>query len=298
MRVLNFGSLNIDYVYQVPHFVSAGETLASDSLERFCGGKGMNQSVALAKAGLSVYHAGCIGSDGLFLKQELESVGVDVTFIKQVETPSGHAIIQVDSEGQNCILLFGGANQCITKQQVDETLQHFEKGDMLLLQNEMNNLTYLIEQASEKGMQIAFNPSPFADDILSLPLDKIDVFLLNEIEGKQLTHEAKPQRIIATMQERFPNAKIVLTLGKDGVLYYDSEQVYSHPIFPVPVVDTTAAGDTFTGYFLQGYANHEESEQIIRRACAASAIAITKPGAMPSVPTKKQVDAFLAKHTM
>ncbi|WMJ24113.1 ribokinase [Paludicola sp. MB14-C6] len=295
MRVLNFGSLNIDYVYQVDHFVRPAETISSHVMERFCGGKGLNQSIALSRAGAAVCHAGCIGSDGLFLKEQLEQSKVDTKYVRQVGEPTGHAIIQVDKNGQNCILLYGGANQCITKQQVDDTLKGFSEGDLLLLQNEVNQLEYIIDQASKKGMQIAFNPSPFDRNIVSLPLNKVNIFLLNEIEGAELSNELSPQAIIEKLKIRYPSAKIVLTLGKDGVYYYDGSQVYFQSIFSVPIVDTTAAGDTFTGYFLQGLTQNVESSMLLKRASAAAALAVSKMGAAPSIPTITEVNQFLSK---
>lgn len=187
-KVLNFGSLNMDHVYQVQHFVSPGETLSSTKLQHFCGGKGLNQSIALARAGANVYHAGAIGMDGLQLKKQLEEDGADTSFLQiREELETGHAIIQVDETGQNCIILYGGANQSITGMQVDETLKHFEKGDIILLQNEINELKYIMEKAYQKGLRIFLNPSPCDEKIMELPLELVDTLLLNEVEGEQIT---------------------------------------------------------------------------------------------------------------
>ena len=171
MKVLCFGSLNIDYTYRVPHFVHKGETLSSESLEVFSGGKGLNQSVALAKAGVDTYHAGVIGEDGMFLVKVLQEAGVHTELIKiRSDVRTGNAIIQNDHEGDNCILLYGGANQAVTEKQVDETIEKFEKGDFLLIQNEINELSYIVQKAHEKQMKIVLNPSPMNEKILNLPL--------------------------------------------------------------------------------------------------------------------------------
>ena len=158
MKVLNFGSLNLDHTYQVPHIVAPGETLTSLGLAIHPGGKGLNQSVALAKAGAEVFHAGQIGEDGEMLRKVCADSGADVRFIRNVETRTGNAIIQVDINGQNCIILYPGANRCMEKGFIDEVLGAFSEGDYLLLQNEINNLPHIIDSAYAKGMKIHVYP--------------------------------------------------------------------------------------------------------------------------------------------
>ena len=295
MKVLNFGSLNIDYVYQLDHFVRPGETLHSQSLSVFCGGKGLNQSIALARAGANVHHAGCVGiEDGQMLLDALSDSGVNTANISMVETRSGNAVIQVNKRGENCIILFGGANDCVSPHHVDGVIDKFQRGDYLLLQNEINCIGLIIEKASEKGMTVVFNPSPYNDMIHSLPLHLVDVFLVNEIEGMEIagTHNPKPERILSALREKFPIAKIVLTLGKRGVIYFDGGDVNSHDIYDVPVVDTTAAGDTFTGYFLAGLIKGKSSPRIIEIASKASSITVSRFGASVSIPTMDEVMSF------
>lgn len=289
MKVLNVGSMNLDHVYQVDHIVQPGETESSGSLTLFLGGKGMNQSVALAKAGVEVYHGGMIGQDGQPFLDACREYGVDGRYIRTVQEPTGHTIIQIDRHAQNCILLYGGANQCLTEEYVDEVLSHFAPGDILLLQNEVNLLPYLVDKAYEKGMTIALNPSPFDEKLRAVDLSKISIFLLNEVEGEQVTGFAKPEEILAAMVERFPQAQIVLTLGKDGAMYAHGEQRHFQPVFSVKAVDTTAAGDTFTGYFLAGLAEGLPIPEVLRRSAKASAIAVTRPGAVPSIPCRDEV---------
>ena len=160
MKILNFGSLNIDYVYKVDHMVREGETLSSSGMEVFLGGKGFNQSVALAKAGVPVYHAGMIGKEGEVFLDACKEYGISSRFIKTIEEKNGHTIIQVDKEGQNCIMLYCGSNRSLTKDFIDEVLAYFNKGDYILLQNEVNHLDYIIEKAYERGIKIILNPSP------------------------------------------------------------------------------------------------------------------------------------------
>lgn len=292
MKILNFGSLNIDYVYAVDHFVRPGETLASSRREVFPGGKGLNQSVALARAGADVWHAGGIGlSDGGFLKKMLDDSGVHTDYVREYDTATGHTVIQVDSSGQNCILLFGGANRIQTPEFIDHVLSGFSKGDYLVLQNEINDVDYIMKKAHERGMIIFLNPSPYNKDVGSLPLEYADCFLLNEIEAEDIckSESGNPDTLLDILHHKFPGAQIVLTLGKTGVIYRDGQQVFRHGIYRVPVVDTTAAGDTFTGFFISCLAQDMGAERSLEYASIASSIAVSRKGAAPSIPTLEEV---------
>lgn len=294
MHILNFGSLNIDDVYSVEHFVRPGETISPLSYEQFPGGKGLNQSVALACAGAEIYHAGLIGSDGLFLKELLISRGVRTDFLQEQNAPNGRAIIQVDRSGQNCIILYGGTNRQITTDRIEAVFSHFGVGDWLLLQNELNCTKALIEAGKHRGMTVVFNPSPFDEQVLKLPLHLVDWFFVNEIEGAALSDESEPERILDGIRARYPKSKTVLTLGKDGAMADDGEERAFHGIFDTKVVDTTAAGDTFTGFFLAAISAGKPLKQALKEASAASALAVSVKGASVSIPERKTVEAFLA----
>ena len=298
MKVLCFGSLNIDYTYKVPHFVKKGETLASERLQVFGGGKGLNQSVALAKAGTEVYHAGSIGQDGMFLLDMLKDAGANTDFVKILDTVrTGNAIIQNDKSGDNCIILYGGANQAITREQVDEVLSHFESGDYLVLQNEINDLGYIVEKAHEKGMIIVLNPSPMNEKILALPLDVINYFILNEVEaaqilGKEDKGEESWEQIADDLLKKFPQATIVLTMGSEGSVFKNQKETVCQSIYKVQAVDTTAAGDTFSGYFIGGILGGLSAKEAMDQASKASAIAVTRKGAAPSIPLLAEVQNY------
>lgn len=292
MKILNFGSLNLDYVYAVDHIVQPGETISSLSMEIFPGGKGLNQSVALAKAGAEVYHAGMIGRDGDLLLRTCKENGVHTEYIKTLQVPSGNAIIQVAENGENSIVLFGGANQANTKEHVDRVLSQFEKGDMLLLQNEINLNDYLIDEADKKGMLIALNPSPYNSALESCDLSKVGLFLINEVEGGQITGKEEPEEILAAMEALYPKAGIVLTLGSRGVMFAKEGNVTENGIYKVKAVDTTAAGDTFTGYFLHLYMDNKCTiKEMLMTASKASALAVSRKGASPSIPLMEEVMA-------
>ena len=298
MKVLCFGSLNIDYTYKVPHFVKKGETLASERLQVFGGGKGLNQSVALAKAGTEVYHAGSIGQDGMFLLDMLKDAGANTDFVKILDTVrTGNAIIQNDKSGDNCIILYGGANQAITREQVDEVMSHFESGDYLVLQNEINDLGYIVEKAHEKGMIIVLNPSPMNEKILALPLDVINYFILNEVEaaqilGKEDKGEESWEQIADDLLKKFPQATIVLTMGSEGSVFKNQKETVCQSIYKVQAVDTTAAGDTFSGYFIGGILGGLSAKEAMDQASKASAIAVTRKGAAPSIPLLAEVQNY------
>ena len=288
MKILNFGSLNIDLFYGVERFASAGETIDSATYEKNIGGKGLNQSVALARAGGEVYHAGNVGADGGFLVDFLQSTGVNTDLIRTVDTPSGNAVIQIDPQGQNCILLYGGANRCVTDRQIDEVLSHFEAGDMIILQNEINKMDEIITKSHQKGMTVVLNPSPFAG-CPDLPLDLVDYLIVNEHEGAQLAGQTEQEAVIAALLQKFPRAKFIMTLGGDGSLYFDGKTRYAQGTYPTEIVDTTGAGDTFTGFFFASLAKGESVPRAMELAAKAASVTISRQGAAPSIPTLETV---------
>jgi ribokinase len=292
-RVLNFGSLNIDHVYRVPHFVQPKETLSSLDYQRFAGGKGFNQSIALARAGADVAHAGCIGADGTWLRELLVESGANVAHLRTVATSTGHAIINVSPDGQNSIVLYGGANRAITPDMARDTIATFKPGDFLLLQNEISAMPEIMRLAQKRGMNIVFNPAPLDAAVATYPLETVSCFLLNEIEGSQLSGADKPDAVMTALRKRFPKATIILTLGHDGVLASDAgnEPIRVPACRVEKVVDTTAAGDTFTGYYLAGRLRGDDFATAIRTACRAAAICVTRPGAAASIPKRDEVDA-------
>jgi len=299
MKILNFGSLNVDYVYSVDYFVRAGETLKVNSREVLPGGKGMNQSVALARAGAEVYHAGCIGADGAFLRALLNKNGVDTTLLRTIDGMQGHTIIQVDSKGENCILLYGGTNRQISQAQIDETLAHFGAGDWLVLQNEVNNLPRIVDAAYARGMKIVLNPSPYEEGLKAVDFGKLSWLLVNEVEACQCSGSDEPERAWDMLHTRYPELSVLITLGSAGSIAHqvtpEEIDTVRQQAFKAEAVDTTAAGDTFTGYFIGGLAEGRPLAQCMLRASAASAISVTRMGAAVSIPKKEEVEAMLAE---
>ena len=298
MKILNYGSLNIDCTYHVPHIVQPGETISSTSVQRNVGGKGANQSAAIALAGGNVYHAGKIGKDGLFILEELKSRNVNVDLISVDESAAtGQAIIQVDAGGQNSIVLFAGTNACIQKREIDAALSSFAEGDCIVLQNEINNLEYIFEQALQKKMKIVFNPSPFDAALTFLPINRVALLFVNEIEGAAMAQvsiagagaEDAASAILASLSAKFPDVEIVLTMGKAGAWHSYKGALERGRIVDLPVVDTTGAGDTFTGYFLVSRLKGYSVREALDLACKASSIAVSRPGAMEAIPAAVEV---------
>lgn len=295
VRILNFGSCNIDYVYSVDHIAQPGETIAASKLEVFCGGKGLNQSIAAARAGAEVYHAGCIGTDGGMLRDALVSSGVDATCLRTADCRNGHAMIQVSRSGENNIVLYSGSNAMVTKEFIDEVLERFSDYDIVLLQNEITNTDYIIEKACRRGMRIVLNPAHFHESLKKIDLSKLSCIILNEVEALGFTEKSEPEEVIAQLRSQYPTLTVVLTLGKKGCIYADSNQTLYQNAFQVDTVDTTGAGDTFIGYYLAELTRSASAAKAIRTACAASAISVSRMGAAPSIPTLREVTAAL-KH--
>jgi ribokinase len=289
-RVLNFGSINVDHVYSVKHFVRPGETLSCQEYRRFAGGKGLNQSIALAQAGACVYHAGKVGAEDAWLKTLMEDKGVDTRFVETINGPSGHAIIQVNTAGENSILIDGGANQLMSKSDVQRILADFGPNDYLLVQNEVNAVSHIIRYAKIKGLMIVFNPAPMAPQVLNYPLELVDILVVNETEARSLTGEIKPVNIYEALKHRYPHMAIVLTMGNKGVAYFSSQVQFCQPAEKVHVVDSTGAGDTFIGFFLAELIKTTDPKTALAYAARAAAICVTRPGAADSIPSRRELE--------
>lgn len=320
MRVLNFGSLNLDYVYEVPHFVAPGETLSAAKQSVNPGGKGLNQSVALARAGTDVYHAGALGNGGAMLREVLEASGVHTDYLVPQDVVQGNAVIQVAPSGENCIILYGGSNQCITDEQVDETLAHFDAGDWLILQNEINANARIVEAAHARGMKIVLNPSPFDARLDDVDFGKLTWLMVNEVEAEQMTGFAQPDEAWRVIHEKWPHLSCVFTLGKEGCVAFRVDEAQNGALseaesarrpdcackaagaggverreqaaLSVKAVDTTAAGDTFTGYFVAEIMSGATLSRALQMATTAAAISVTRAGAAASVPERGEVKSF------
>lgn len=290
MKVFNFGSINIDHVYSVDHFVQPGQTISSENYHQFHGGKGCNQSVALARAGANVMHVGKIGADGAWIRQRLADCGADVSLITTCDAPTGHAVIQVSSAGENSIIIHGGANQQLDDVDVESGLKNCGPEDFVLTQNETSSVECLLRSASDRGLFVIFNPAPMTEAVKDYLLDGVSLFIVNETEGQGLVGARAVEKIIEGMRLRFPSAKLLLTLGERGAVYCDQNLEIHVPAEKVVAVDTTSAGDTFIGYFLAGLAKQLDPETCLRYASRAASLCVQRHGAAYSIPTRFELE--------
>jgi ribokinase len=292
MKILVFGSYNIDKVYSMPRLPERGETLYCGGFEIHVGGKGLNQALAFSKAGADVTVGGKVGEDGRYLTDYLEENGIGTSDIDFSGKYTGHTIIETDPEGQNQMILFGGANREITEEYCDSLLAKYADADLLLTQYETSCVEYMLEKAHSLGIKTALNPSPYVDEIKNLNFAHADILILNEYEGKSITGEADAESIAKALHA-LGSGEIILTLGADGAVYYNGSDYVSAPAFRVNAVDTTGAGDTFTGYCLYELLSGSAPYEAMLTGCAASAIEVTKPGAAETIPNREEVMKFL-----
>ncbi len=284
MTIWNLGSINADMVYALPHLPEAGETLAAGGLDRFLGGKGANMSVAAARAGARVAHIGAVGSDGRWARDRLTEYGVDIRFITETDTPTGHAIIAVDAEGENLIILYPGANHALEVQQLQRALGEAVTGDVLVMQNETNAQVEAARLGRDLGLTVCYAAAPFQADAVQAVLPFLDFLILNEVEAEQL------QAASGLAPSDLPVEHVIVTLGAKGARYYhqghDSQQFEAHK---VNAVDTTGAGDTFTGYVLAGMDRGMPMAQAIAQAMRAAALMVMRHGTADVIPDLKEV---------
>ena len=302
MKVLCFGSANLDHVYKVDHFTVPGETQGCLEYNIKCGGKGVNQAIAMAFAGNDTYFAGIIGSDGGLLKDALVDKGVHIDYMKISNKPTGHAIIEVDQSGQNHILLYGGTNKEIDFEYIDEVLSHFSKGDIVVLQNEINNVPYIIERCYEKEMKSFFNAAPYDIAVKNYPIEKVTWLVVNETEGAALSNEEDYEKIIQTLKQKYPHTHILFTMGKEGSRAYYKNLRVEQPGFTVKAIETTGAGDTFCGCSINGVLKYgldnldeEKLKEILTYANAGAALITMKKGAIRSMPEPQNIKELIGE---
>lgn len=291
-RIITLGSLNLDFTYQLPKPLEVGETLSSLSYRCGAGGKGANQSIAAARAGAEVYHAGRIGHDGALLRRTLADSGVKLDFLEEVETPTGHAVVLINDAGDNSIVLYGGANRTIDETFIDQVTSAANPGDILLLQNEVTCISHAMEAGRKAGMRVAFNFAPFDPKLApELPLSLCDFLFLNRIEAGGIAGKSDVEEILETLSRRFPETELVLTLGPEGAVALTPAGERFHADSPrVEVVETTAAGDTFIGYYLAAVLDGFDTGRALERACRAAALCCSRAGAAESIPTRAELD--------
>lgn len=292
MKILVFGSFNIDKVYKMPRLPEKGETLYCSGYEIHVGGKGLNQALAFAFAGADAVVGGKVGADGRYLTDYLERNGIDISEIDFSGEFTGHTVIEADPEGQNQMILFGGANREIGEEYCDRLLKKHGDAELILMQYETSCVEYMLKKAHSLGIKTAFNPSPFVDKLKEIDYSCVDIIILNEFEGKSISGESETENVLKALAD-LGCREVILTLGADGAVYYDGETSVYCPAFKVNAVDTTGAGDTFTGYCLYELLSGAAPEKALLTGCAASALEVTKYGAAETIPHSDEVRQFL-----
>jgi ribokinase len=284
MAIYNLGSINIDNFYQVAHIPTPGETIAAGHMSVGLGGKGANMSVTAARGAARVVHIGAIGAEGTWTRDRLMEYGVDTQFIID-GTRTGHAIICVAEDGENAITLFTGANQEITSDLIGSSLSEAQMGDIFVTQNETNAQAQACEMAKRLGLRVAYAAAPFDAGAVQAVLPHIDMLIMNQVEADQLTNA------LGLRPDQLDVQDVIVTLGADGCRWFDNQmgRVHEHAAIPADVVDTTGAGDTFTGYILAGLDRGMPMEQAIRLASQAASIMVSRQGTADVIPDLKDI---------
>lgn len=294
MRVLTIGSINLDHVLTVDHLVRPGETLAAGGYARAAGGKGLNQSIAAARAGARVAHAGIIGHEGAFLRDLMAEAGCDVSLVRERDVPQGAAYIQVDARtGENSIVIVAGSNAAVTPAFADEALDTVGAGDVVLVQNEVTSMPHILSACAERHIPAILNPAPYTSEIGAADLSAVSWLVVNEVELALMTGTGDADEAMRWLERRAPGASLLVTLGSKGCLALTGDGTFRQAARRVAAVDTTGAGDTFIGYFLAGLAEGKDVPGCLELATAAAAIAVSRPGAAPSIPWRIEVDELL-----
>ncbi|MDQ2090412.1 ribokinase [Marimonas arenosa] len=289
MTIFNLGSINVDHFYSVPHLPTPGETLPATTYSTGLGGKGANQSVAAALAGAPVIHIGSVGPDGAPMVARMRAFGVDCAHVSQVDTPTAHAIINVDPAGENAIVIFSGANQEQSLTHLESAISAASQGDMLMLQNETDLQLEAARLARAAGLFVIYSAAPFSAAAVEAVMPHVDLLVMNAVEAGQLT---KALRCGLT---DLPVPHLLITKGADGSTWHDLQRGRDLDVaaFRVTPVDTTGAGDCFIGYVAAGLNEGLSPEKAMRLGAAASAIQVTRPGTADAIPARHEVDAFL-----
>ncbi|XAH24720.1 ribokinase [Xylophilus sp. GW821-FHT01B05] len=290
MAIINIGSINVDHSYRVERFMQPGETLTCRHYARGLGGKGMNQSIALLRANAEVCHLGAVGPGDAWVQGAIADTGIalnDLVISSSLET--GHAIIEVDAAGENCILLYPGANHALTAAHVSAALARHPHHRWVLTQNETSVVADAIELAYAAGRKVAFNPAPCDPSLAKLPLERLALLLVNEVEARQLSGCTGIAEAFTALRLRCPQTLVVMTLGADGLWAALGDQEWRLPAPATNVVDTTGAGDTVTGYLLAGLDGGMDTQAALEFALQAAAITVSRHGASASIPHRHEV---------
>jgi len=301
-KVVVIGSLNMDLVTRAPRLPRGGETLIGESFATVSGGKGANQAVAAARLGAQVSMVGCVGSDayGEELRGALLAEQIDCQAVSTVDDSSGVALIVVDDNSQNAIVIVAGANGALTPEVIDRFDAVLRTADVIICQLEVPDATvgHALKRGRDLGKTVILNPAPASRPLPADWYASIDYLIPNESEAAALSglpvDSLASAETAATRLIAMGAGKVIITLGAQGSLFANGKGFEHFPAQKVKAIDTTAAGDTFVGGFAAALATGKSEADAIRFGQVAAALSVTRAGAQPSIPTLSDVQAFKA----
>lgn len=299
MKIIVIGSLNVDTTYQLPHIPVEGETILATSKSTQRGGKGQNQAVAMARLGAEVSMIGAVGNDdeGNMLIDGLKSEGVDATGIIRKDVPSGTASIYLDENARNNIVVYPGANFAMTVEDIDERLDLIKSAKICVMQNEIPKdvIYHVIEICRAEGIITVLNPAPAVKGFDTKYLGMVDYLIPNESELELLLGKKIDENVDELAREVLDLGcgNVLVTLGSKGSMLMNEDEIYNQAAKLVKAVDTTAAGDSFIGGFTTALAMGKDFKEAMEYGTKVSAIAVTKPGAVDSLPTAEEVENYV-----
>jgi len=290
VKVHNLGSINIDHIFRLTHLPEPGETLQASAYSAELGGKGANQSLALAMGGAEVSHIGAMAEMDVHYIQPLIDAGVDMSQTDQTRPTTGSAVVMVDeTSGENQIILNPAANREISELQINEALSLAAPGDWVLTQNETNNSEQFLRRAKSQGLNVCYSAAPFVAQTTISILPLTDLLIVNHLEAQALAST------LNCAVEEIPVPQMVITLGAQGARYIGPAGDWTLPSPKVDAVDTTGAGDTFLGFFLAALTQGEAVQEAMLLAVNAAALQVTRKGTAEAIPSRAQVIEFMNK---
>jgi len=303
-KIVVIGSSNIDLIMKMDNLPKPGETITEASFMQVYGGKGANQAVAAARAGGNVTFINCVGNDA-YTPQMLENFKADninTEFVfKDNNSASGHALIMIDSRGENFISVAPGANATLTPDKIDNAKTSIEEAAILIMQYEipLKTIEYVLDIAQEYSIPVLWNFAPAQKFDIEY-LKKTEILVVNETEASFIVDVEVSDRVTAEKAvyklRELGSKLVILTLGVNGVIYCNENGIAHVPAFKVIAEDTTGAGDTFCGSFAVAYVENKSLKEAITFSSAAAALAVTCMGAQPSIPKRSEIDAFMVKN--
>lgn len=291
VNILNFGKLSVEHIYSATNIDFSKNITEIGALQTFAGGRGLNISVALSRAGFTKnHHAGIVGADGEFLRDALKNSGVNTSNIKIVDEATAHSIILLITNTEHKKFSFGGTNLNITKSFADAVLSKFTEEDILIIDDGISNYEYIIGEAQQMGMKIFFAPE---NTTINIDLSLLHHIFISEEQAITISGESKREEIIKYFKEKHPALRVLIDFSDNGFLYINKTQTLFQPAYKGEKVDTTAGFDTFIGYFIALVSKNKKIGEVLRLSSAARTLSVAKRGAAITIPYENEILAVI-----